>query len=315
MRNPAFLGSFALGKAKKFTFKIVTSAPDTVFTLPLTLVGGYTHNFTVKWGDSSSSTITAYDDVDKAHTYSSAGTYEVEIKGICPGFKFNNGGSKLLITEVISWGNVYFRELNFFGCSNLTTLPEETGKLSLVTSFYRCFRFTRINPIPAGLFKGNTIASDFRDVFYESLNCQAVPSGLFDDNIAMANVTTSFYNTPQLTSIPSGLFDNNVNITNMASVFRLSRITSIPSGLFDNNINVTSFWNAFRQCPNLTSIPEGLFDNNTAVTTFNTAFYQVTNLTGLAPELWLRVPEPTGIGCFSGCTGLDNYGDIPADWK
>jgi len=31
--------------------------------------------------------------------------------------------------------------------------------------------------------------------------------------------------------------------------------------------------------------------------------------------LWLLDPEPTGTTCFFNCTNLDNYGDIPADWK
>ncbi len=344
MRNPAFLGTFALGKAKKFTFEVVTSAPDTVFTLPLTAVGGYTHNFTVSWGDSTSNVITAYDDVNKAHTYSSAGTYEVTIIGTCPGFKFNNSGSKLLITEVISWGNVSFRELDFYGCSNLTTLPEETGKLTLVTSFQSCFRgCSSLTIIPSGLFDNNTIVTlflycfrnctsltaipsnlfdnnilviSFQSCFQGCTSLTAIPSNLFDNNILVISFQSCFQGCTSLTAIPSNLFDNNILVINVLSCFRnCTSLTAIPSNLFDNNILVYNFQNCFNKCNSLTSIPSGLFDNNTIVTYFEACFSNCSTLTGLAPTLWLREPEPTGTQCFYNATGLTNYGDIPVDWK
>ncbi|MFA9381568.1 MAG: hypothetical protein ACERKO_10970, partial [Acetanaerobacterium sp.] len=50
-------------------------------------------------------------------------------------------------------------------------------------------------------------------------------------------------------------------------------------------------------------------------TSFNAAFKGCVNLTGEAPPLWNLYPSLDGTECFHGCTGLDNYDDIPAEWK
>ena len=249
--------------------------------------------------------------------YSGAGTYEVTIIGTCPGFKYNNSGSKLLITEVISWGNVSFRELDFYGCSNLTTLPEETGKLTLVTSFQSCFRgCSSLTIIPSGLFDNNTIVTLFLYCFLNCTSLTAIPSNLFDNNTLAISFQSCFQGCTSLTAIPSNLFDNNTSAINVLSCFRnCTSLTAIPSNLFDNNILVYTFQNCFNKCNSLTSIPSGLFDNNTIVTHFGACFSNCSTLTGLAPTLWLREPEPTGTQCFYNATGLTNYGDIPVDWK
>ena len=51
------------------------------------------------------------------------------------------------------------------------------------------------------------------------------------------------------------------------------------------------------------------------VTNFKDCFLSNSTLTGNAPELWNTLPSADGIGCFTDCTGLDNYDDIPADRK
>ena len=72
------------------------------------------------------------------------------------------------------------------------------------------------------------------------------------------------------------------------------------------------------------SIPDGMFTNCTKITSFLMCFRNCTNLTGKAPELWLLGTNskennyqgsPNGAGCFAGCTGLDNYDEIPDYWK
>lgn len=39
------------------------------------------------------------------------------------------------------------------------------------------------------------------------------------------------------------------------------------------------------------------------------------NLTGNAPELWTRDNVQNSYYCFSGCSKLDNYTEIPDTWK
>lgn len=60
--------------------------------LPLRSDGSY--NFTVNWGDNSSSTITAYNDPAVTHAYATPGTYVITITGQITGFAFQDGGGQ-----------------------------------------------------------------------------------------------------------------------------------------------------------------------------------------------------------------------------
>ena len=330
---------------ESFMFTVSLPSGTTELTLPLTLVGGYTHNSVVNWGDGSESTISWFNDPDRIHEYSSSGDYTVKITGTCPGFCFNNTGSKELITSIFSWGNVAFRSLDFYGCSNLVTLPSEVGKLNLLTSFlYLFYNCTSLTSIPAGLFDNNPLVTDAHYSFYNTA-ITSIPAGLFDDNIALNSLERCFGQCKQITSIPSGLFDNNPLVTNFLQIFynciSLTSIpaglfdnnplvttfqygfyngefTSIPAGLFDNNPLVTDFKGIFRNNP-ITSIPAGLFDNNPLVTDFEYSFGDCSSLTGNAPELWDRGSGYAVVTSYSNCfksdIGLANWGDIPNDWK
>ena len=108
-----------------------TTAPNETITLPT--VSGGVFNATVDWGDGNTSTLTTYNDPDRIHTYTTPGTYQIEIKGECPSWSFNNGGDRLKLKKIINWGDSSafggFSSLSggFYGCSNLTTLG--TGKI------------------------------------------------------------------------------------------------------------------------------------------------------------------------------------------
>jgi hypothetical protein len=290
-----FLGTGV--ELEPFIFEITTTMPNTVVTLPFVDVAGYSFNCEVDWDDSSTSTITAFDDLDRIHTYTSAGTYSIKISGNCPGFRVSNGSLAPLVTEITQWGNVGLKRLNFHGCFNVISLPSDASGFSTVIDFSSGFRSTGITSIPSDLFQYATSVSIFSDVF-------------------------SF--TP-ITSIPSGLFDNSVNATSFGSAFSgCGLITSIPSGLFDNCTNVVNFSGTFRRCNSLTGIPLTLFDasappspTSSVTTTFESVFeMSVTNsMDGNAPALWTRIPEPFGDKAFRNCLGLDNYAAIPANWK
>jgi hypothetical protein len=82
------------GATHGFITKWTVESGDKTITLPLTNIGVF--NCTVSWGDgSATSTITTYDDADRIHEYATAGTYDVEITGECPGWAFAGAGDKL----------------------------------------------------------------------------------------------------------------------------------------------------------------------------------------------------------------------------
>jgi surface protein len=147
---------------------------STQFKLPLTTSTGL--NAVVDWGDATTSTITSHTSPDITHTYASAGTYSISITGTLPGWQFDNGGDKLKILNISSWGvldittNAIFR-----GCTNLTSNATDyptitTTDLSL--TFRSCTNFngaignwnTSAVTIMSSMFEGasafNTLSFD-----------------------------------------------------------------------------------------------------------------------------------------------------------
>lgn len=107
--------------------------------LPLTSDG--TYNFTVQWGDGNSDIITAYDQAEVTHTYSSSGTYTITIDGTIEGFEFNNTGDKLKITKISQWGSLNLGDAGhyFQGTSNLRITA--TDILNLTGTDYLAYAF------------------------------------------------------------------------------------------------------------------------------------------------------------------------------
>lgn len=299
--------SIEAGQVRPFKFTIQTTSVNTQFELPITAPGGKQPNITVSWGDGSSdSVITSTTSSDRFHTYSTAGSYQIIVSGYCPGFSVGNNPSyKNLYKSIDDWGVVQFEEIDFYGCINLTTIPADGSNnatlndgLNTVLRFNSTFRQTGITIIPAGLFDYSSNVTSFVNTF---VFCQG------------------------LTSIPSGLFDNNTNVTSFSGTFNaLLNLTSIPTNLFDNNPLVVNFESVFRNCRKVAGIPSQFFTNNQQVTTFANAFNMATTsnlLTGVTPtdsngdEIFERTSNPIGTDCFAFCSGLTNFGSIPATFK
>ncbi len=274
-----------------------TTTSNETITLPLTNNG--TYDCTVDWGDSSSeSIINSYNDSNRIHTYTNPGIYQVEIKGECPGWSFNNSGDRLKIKKIINWGDISlfggFQYLvgGFYGCTNLTSLG--VGKIlakSTLNSLDYCFRETKIKNVQSGLFDNCVNLSSGLQIFHYCIELETIPSNLFDAATGITSFPHSFYFCSKLTSIPNGLFDNNTLVTTFFQTFgNCSSLTEIPEGLFDNNTlaSVNGFRDTFYQCTGITSIPEGLFDNNTLVTAngFSNTFSYCLSLTEIPDGLF-----------------------------
>jgi hypothetical protein len=289
------------GQVFPFKIKVVTTTANTVFTVPLVNYGGLTPSLNIQWGDGSANSplITSSTDLNRIHTYVSPGTYIITISGFMPGFSVsNNSAIRNLITEIVQFGIVGLRILNFYGCVNITSIPSSASLsavggyngLDEMISFASFMRGTRISSIPSDMFDYSPNVTTFIDAF--------------------SSVTT-------LTSVPTGLFDNNPNVTTFASCFlACTALTFVPSTLFDQNVNVTNFSGTFRNCRSLTNVLT--FQYNTQVTIFNSVYNMSSTanaLVGNAPELWNRTPTPSGTDAFNNCTGLSNFASIPLNWK
>jgi hypothetical protein len=279
-----------------FRVEVTISSPNTGFTLPLVNVGTLTPNLTVRWGDGDIDNIRSVNDGNRFHTYISPGVYEISIIGFMPGWKVNNDVSiRNLITAIVDFGRVGLRTLDFFGCSNITSIPASNtmvigySGLAEVISFAGFMRSTGITAIPTDIFQSSPNAQTFTDIF-------------------------SF---TQITSIPSGLFSSNTLATIFSSAFNgCTLLSSYPLDLFNNCPNVVNFSSTFRNCKLLTQPIQFTF--NTQVNTFANIYNMdstTNSMSGTAPTLWLRLPEPLGTAAFRNCIGLSNFNVIPINWK
>ena len=285
------------GEPIPFKIQVTTTSNGQIFTLPLVSFGSFATDIEVAWGDgTATSIITSVGDSDRIHTYATAGVYTVEIIGQMPGFKVNNNAAiRSLITEIIDFGRVGLRTLDFNGCTNITSIPAsgtmEVGYRGLnnIISFAGFMRGTGITSIPADIFDFSPSATTFSDIF-------------------------SF---TSVTAIPTGLFDNSTNANSFASAFNsCTLLNTYSANLFASSTNAINFSSTFRNCLALTFAQQ--FTANTSVTIFDNVYNMSTTsnaLDGNAPTLWSRSPTPSGTDAFNNCTGLDNFASIPLNFK
>lgn len=112
------------------------SSNNNQFKLPLEVSG--TYNFIIDWGDGSKNTINVWNQAEVTHPYSAIGTYPIKIYGDCDGFGFNNTGDRSKLLSVQRWGKIILNDSNFFyGCDNLTTIPNSTLKVAGISGGFR----------------------------------------------------------------------------------------------------------------------------------------------------------------------------------
>lgn len=316
-----------------FTTKWTVSGDAAGRTITLPLVawrneGPLVYNFVVDWGDGTTSTVTAYNDPNRAHTYAVAGTYTVEIKGVCEGWSFNYGGDMLKIVDIVHWGTTEafsgFKFLygGFYGCTNIESLGKGTilasgsgvGEQGFYFAFAMC---SKVISIPVDLFiNHHELTKDaFGGTFLACSSLQNIPKDIFR-YAAKANhyaFMNTFSQCTSITSIPEDLFKYNteVDISAFYGVFSRTNITSIPENLFRYNTKVSesAFSSAFYRCTSLASIPAGLFRYNTeaSVDGFRQAFYGCSSLTTIPSDLFRYNTKVSTNGfrsCFYQCTAL-----------
>jgi len=126
---------------KPFTTRWLLDDAGKTITLPLPSAG--TYDFVVDWGDGTTGIVTAYNDADISHTYTTAGIKTVSIMGKMTHWSFNDGGDKLKITDVLRGGYSGLTSLyrGFYGCSNLKFVANDSEWTKDVTSMYYMFGY------------------------------------------------------------------------------------------------------------------------------------------------------------------------------
>ena len=185
----------------------------------------------------------------------------------------------------------------------------------LESFFYSCRNIT--GDIPEKLFSP---CRKLKNVGYFFINTNVtgeIPENLFSNCPELNNVCAVFFSCRNLNgSIPKNLFKYNTKLVNCEQVFRFcSNISGeIPEELFANCPDITSV-NAAFEGTKVTNIPQNLFANCNKISNFQSTFYSCNKITGNAPELWNRDNVTNSRYCFTGCTNLSNYSEIPDSWK
>jgi len=143
------LGSGAGGGAA-FQFQITIANDGDTFDMPLD--ASSTINALVDWGDGTTNTVVAFNDVNKTHTYALAGDYQISMTGVINGWE--NGlapiTSSTQMENISNWGSFEISTgAPFAFNSNLTITATDAPSItstSLRGAFYACEQFDELPP-------------------------------------------------------------------------------------------------------------------------------------------------------------------------
>ena len=221
-----------------FTTKWTTTAPSEEIALPYTGTGTYTG--TIDWGDGSTSVNIA---ANRNHTYATAGTYTVIVRGDCIGWDFNVAGGSTYITSVVNWGQLQLgldnTGYNFAFCPNLDLSSVQgtlnlTGVTNLDGLFYECFALTTINNINSW---DTSAITTMAEMFY---NCTSFNQPLSFNTSAVTSMGSMFTG---CSAFNQALTFNTSAVTNMGGMFNYC--TAFNSALTFNTSAVTDMRNMF----------------------------------------------------------------------
>ena len=269
------------------------------FQLPL-VSDGNTINSIVDWGDGTTSAVTAFNDVDTLHDYNvttgAAGIKTITISGLFSGWQFNDGGDKLKMRNLSSWGALKISvEAGFYGCTNMTATATDVpvitstslakyfeatkfnGELNYwdvsgVSNFSRMFRIASQFNQPLDLWDMSN-ATDLRTMFGGSL---------FNQNVNSWNVSnvTNFINTFAYCNFnqPLDLWVLNISQPiDMTGMFEANNAFNQNIGSW-NTISVTIMRFMFDDCPTFNNDGDSSIGawNTSNVTRMDNMFFNAT---------------------------------------
>lgn len=248
--SPTEVGSSPFVSVWNTSNTSIYSSASNQIALPLTSSGVY--NFSVDWGDSSSDTITSWNQAEVTHTYASPGQYTITISGTCENFQFGGGGDVLKLLSITSFGDVILGNSSgiFWGCGNLnlsgvTDTPNLSSMNTLTAMFFQCTGITTVNNI--NLWDVSSI-TNMQSMFQAAAN--------FNDDISswdVSNVTNMF-----------AMFDSASDFNQNIDSWDVSSVTNMSS-MFANAVNFNQDLNSW---------------NVSGVTTFNSTFANATSFNG-----------------------------------
>jgi surface protein len=218
----------------------------------LPLEAGGTYNFVVEWGDGTSETITSSG--QGLHTYTAAGQYTIRITGTLVGWRFNNGGDRLKLLDVMQWGTMRLGNNGsyFWGASNMVMSAVDTPDLAGTTNMESMFRSASSFNSPIGGWDVSSVTN--MNSMFNGASSFNQPIGGWDVS-SVTDIGGMFYHASSFNQPIGGWVVSSVR--NMQGIFWgarsfnqdisrwcVSRIASNP-GEFDSN--TSSSWTTARK--------------------------------------------------------------------
>ena len=307
--------------------KVVTTTANEIVQIP-DLDNGYTDDSFIMKSESGTRLSNG------RLQFASPGTYDVELYPFS--YEYAVGLPKQT-TSITDWGETIRLQSSYnmgaLSQTKVTYLPYGNKLFSDLTS---------ISPAVSWEFDWYQISTitDVDDNLLE--NCASVTvidgeltHGAFNMNLTEEKYTTILSKLTNLERInylflrkvtsTCGIFKNNPRLTNVKQAFANQNLVTLPIDEFSNCKELTNVEGVFTNCTELTNMPN--FRENKKITNFSNAFAGCSKLTGSTPtdengyKLWERAGKegyPTAIDgthCFQGCTQLDDYNEIPDNWK
>ena len=224
-----------------FTTEWTTTVPGESIQLAYIATGTYTG--TIDWGDGNTD---VNDGTITQHTYATAGTYTVIIRGVCIGWDFGQAFTGNNITSVVNWGQLQLGTDNYgynFAYCPLLDLSSVQGTLNLtgVTNFdglfFECTSLTTINNINSW---DTSAITSMNSMFG---NCSSFNQALTFDTSAVLNISNMFNGCSVFNQALS--FDTSA-VENMAEMF--SGCTAFNQALSFDTSAVTNMDSMFFGC-------------------------------------------------------------------
>lgn len=244
-------GGKVIDPTESFIITVDVGAGDT-FTLPL--VSNGTYDFTADWGDGTSDQITTYNQTEITHTYSVAGSYDIDMNGVIEGWGRLASVDRSKILKVKQWGTVKFlnQPISFDGCINLDVTAQDIPDLTQSTDLAAFFR-----------------------------NCESLIGNSSFNNWDVSNVTS--FSASGSAGMFEGCTNFNQNIGNWtinASAFRMKRMF-LNSGFNNGGSPDIKNWN-------MSGVNDvnGMFRNspfNQPINNWNASFQNMSNMFNNCP--------------------------------
>lgn len=325
----------------EMSFTIKTTEANQTFHVPMA-TGETPAPMAIVWGDHSESTIAdsyLYSN-SKAHTYKTAGTYEVRIMSL------QTDSKKQQIPE-FNFGKYPSSTCSMTNSAITETLDNENGQLlysidtpvlytgvdELSTMFYG----TGLTKICADAFSLFSNVTEMNGTFFRCSKLTAIPQGLIDNLTDLESMYCTFRGCADLLSVPATFLRYQTKVKTLQGIFReCTSLASLSDGFFSRQLLCDNYKQLVANCRNL-KLSEGLFiDGSVGITKENrfkrcntiiridNIFYHTKDTdAGTVPDLW-NYYFTNKYGFSRGTNGLlfpvlssslyENKNEIPECW-